>query len=88
MFLQTRLLLYLSLFNALISHAVAMPIMKHHDNKVNIVSKAAHSKHTTGTTFINLTCPNKQDNTSCEHQLWRKQAKPHDYVKGLENPAK
>lgn len=39
-----------------------MPIIKHHDNKVNIVSKAAHSKHTTGATFINLTTfSNKQD---------------------------
>lgn len=55
-------------------HAVAMPIIKHHDNKVNIVSKAAHSKNTTGATFINLTTfSNKQDNTSFEHQLWREQ---------------
>lgn len=52
----------LPLFNASKPHAVAMPIIKHHDNKVNIVSKAAHSKHTTGATFINLTTfSNKQD---------------------------
>jgi len=71
---STCLFLSPSLFNASKHHAVAMPILKRHDNKVNIVSKAEHSKNTTGATFINLTTfSNKQDNASREHQLWRKQ---------------
>lgn len=66
-----------------------MPIIKHHDNKVNTVSKAAQGKHKTGATFINLTTfPNKQDNTSCENQLWMKQTQLHECVEGLSDAEK